>query len=172
MLRRMAIVDLDDAERPLVPERAAARRGRVASAALASAIAIFALTLLSSTPAPPAPARSSTSLSATPVASLAAAAPAASAAAVTPAAPTNLATRSLALPAGVGSVELAAIPDRLLNDPPAARLRVAVDVRGRVGLASADPPFEIAWSEGGYWYWLRSVDLSTEDLVRIATSMR
>jgi hypothetical protein len=78
----------------------------------------------------------------------------------------------LELPSGVLGVDLAAIPDRLLNDPPAARLRLAVSVRGTRGIASIDAPAEISWSEAGYWYWMRSSDLSISQLIDLAGALR
>ena len=79
---------------------------------------------------------------------------------------------ALALPAGLDGVDLAAIPDRLLNDPPDARLGLAVDVRGTKGIASTDAPFEIAWSEAGYWYWMRSGHMPVPRLIEIAGALQ
>ncbi|HEX9436629.1 MAG TPA: hypothetical protein VGA16_05650 [Candidatus Limnocylindria bacterium] len=78
---------------------------------------------------------------------------------------------TLSLPAGVIGVDLAAIPDRLLNDPPAARLRLAVPIRGTFGIASVDAPSEIAWTEAGYWYWMRSKDLTIAQLIDLAGAL-
>jgi hypothetical protein len=72
----------------------------------------------------------------------------------------------------VSGVHLAAIPDRLLNDPPAARLRIPVLVRGTTGIASFDAPFEIAWTEDGYWYWMRASDLTVSQLVDLASALQ
>jgi hypothetical protein len=80
--------------------------------------------------------------------------------------------RTLALPAAVTWAELSAIPDRYLNDPPAARLRLPVLVRGMPGIASAESPAEVAWSEGGHWYWLRAKDLTLGQLIDLATALR
>lgn len=80
--------------------------------------------------------------------------------------------RTLALPAGVTEADLSAIPDRYLNDPPAARLRMPVLVRGVPGIASADAPAEVAWSEGGHWYWLRAKDLTLRQLIELAAGLR
>lgn len=79
---------------------------------------------------------------------------------------------TLALPAAVTWAELSAIPDRYLNDPPAARLRVPVTVRGMPGIATPESPAEVAWSEGGYWYWLRAKDLTLRQLIDLATALR
>ena len=78
----------------------------------------------------------------------------------------------LRLPSGVVGVDLAAIPDRLLNDQPAARLRIPVFIRGTRGIASVDAPSEISWTEAGYWYWMRSSDLSISQLIDLASALR
>lgn len=80
--------------------------------------------------------------------------------------------RQLALPPGVIGVDLAAIPDQLLNDQPAARLRIGVNIRFTSGLASVDAPSEIAWTESGYYYWLRSPTLSISQLIEVASALR
>ena len=94
--------------------------------------------------------------------------PSAPVAALTPPAP----DRILALPPTVVGVDLAAIPDRLLNDPPAARLRVPILVRGTRGIGSVDAPSEISWTEAGYWYWMRSKDMSVAQLVDLAGALQ
>jgi hypothetical protein len=78
----------------------------------------------------------------------------------------------LRLPSGVVGVDLAAIPDRLLNDQPAARLRIPVFIRGTRGIASVDAPSEISWTEAGYWYWMRSSEMSISQLVDLASALR
>lgn len=79
---------------------------------------------------------------------------------------------TLSLPPDARDVDLAAIPDRILNDPPAARLRVPLEIRGTSGLGSVDEPAEISWTEAGYWYWMRSSVLTIPQLVELASALR
>ena len=68
-------------------------------------------------------------------------------------------------------VYLSVIPDWLLNDPPSARFRTPVDVRGRTGLATSDLPASIAWTEDGFWYEMSSTRLSINELIRLARAL-
>ncbi|MGH2377087.1 MAG: hypothetical protein ACRDGT_01270 [Candidatus Limnocylindria bacterium] len=79
----------------------------------------------------------------------------------------------LALPpvAASNGVYLSAIPDWLLNDPPSARFRVAVEVRGRAGLATADRPASVAWTEDGFWYELSSRRMTIGELIHLASAL-
>jgi hypothetical protein len=79
----------------------------------------------------------------------------------------------LALPpvAAQNGVYLSVIPDWLLNDPPSARFRVPVEVRGKAGLATADTPASIAWTEDGFWYELSSRRLTIGELIRLASAL-
>ena len=79
----------------------------------------------------------------------------------------------LALPpiAAQNGVYLSVIPDWLLNDPPSARFRIPVEVRGKAGLATADTPASIAWTEDGFWYELSSRRLTIGELIRLASAL-
>ncbi|MGH2450270.1 MAG: hypothetical protein ACRDGE_03160 [Candidatus Limnocylindria bacterium] len=79
---------------------------------------------------------------------------------------------TLSLPPGLGEVTLSVIPDRLLNDPPDARFRLPVPVRGAVGLGSVEGPAAVTWSEGGFWYELRSPVHTVAQLVELAGALR
>lgn len=68
-------------------------------------------------------------------------------------------------------VYLSVIPDWLLNDPPSARLKMPVDVRGKTGLATTDLPSSIAWTEDGFWYELSSTRLTIGELIRLASAL-
>jgi hypothetical protein len=68
-------------------------------------------------------------------------------------------------------VYLSVIPDWLLNDPPSARFRMPVDVRGKTGLATTDLPASIAWTEDGFWYELSSTRLTIGELIRLASAL-
>lgn len=78
---------------------------------------------------------------------------------------------ALALPAASGAARLSAIPDAMLNDPPAARYAVPVSVRGRAGIAALDAPVVLAWSEDGYWYELSSTDRTLLQLIELASAL-
>lgn len=78
----------------------------------------------------------------------------------------------LRLPPGYTSVDLAALPERLANEAAPGTLRVIVSVRGRPGLAAAEGPAVVEWSEGGVVYSLRSSDRTTDELIRIAEALR
>jgi hypothetical protein len=68
-------------------------------------------------------------------------------------------------------VYLSVIPDWLLNDPPSARFRVPVEVRGKTGLATTDRPASIAWTEDGFWYEMSSMRLGINELIRLASAL-
>jgi hypothetical protein len=73
--------------------------------------------------------------------------------------------------AAQNGVYLSVIPDWLLNDPPSARFRVPVDVRGKTGLATTDLPASVAWTEDGFWYELSSTRLTIGELIRLASAL-
>lgn len=73
--------------------------------------------------------------------------------------------------AAQNGVYLSVIPDWLLNDPPSARFKVPVDVRGRTGLATTDRPASIAWTEDGFWYEMSSTRLGISELIRLASAL-
>jgi hypothetical protein len=68
-------------------------------------------------------------------------------------------------------VYLSVIPDWLLNDPPSARFKVPVEVRGKTGLATTDRPASIAWTEDGFWYEMSSMRLTINELIRLASAL-
>lgn len=68
-------------------------------------------------------------------------------------------------------VYLSVIPDWLLNDPPSARFKIPVEIRGKTGLATTDRPASIAWTEDGFWYEMSSTRLSTSELIRLASAL-
>lgn len=80
-------------------------------------------------------------------------------------------TPQLTLPPGTTGVDLWVMPDRLVNEPPDARLRLRVQVRGTFGIA-ADQPAEIAWTEDGSWYQMRSRSLTIAQLIDVASALR
>lgn len=82
-------------------------------------------------------------------------------------------TPELELPsvASQNGVYLSVIPDWLLNDPPSARFRVPVEVRGKTGLATTDRPASIAWTEDGFWYEMSSTRLGINELIRLASAL-
>lgn len=82
------------------------------------------------------------------------------------------APRALELPAGLASVDLFLIPVRLTNENLYFTLRDAVWIRGRQGLASAEGPAIITWTEGDFQYWMVSPTKSTADLIRIADLLK
>jgi hypothetical protein len=154
----IAIVDLDDAGgRVASPRVGPQARRRLGAAALGATIGLT----IALWPAPLA--RSAVRAAASPSPG-----PASAAADVLLGSTDTL----LRLPSGVVGVDLAAIPDRLLNDQPAARLRIPVFIRGTRGIASVDAPAEISWTEAGYWYWMRSSDLSITQLIDLASALR
>ncbi|HUG56411.1 MAG TPA: hypothetical protein VMJ92_04970 [Candidatus Limnocylindrales bacterium] len=81
-------------------------------------------------------------------------------------------SRALSVPAGLGDVRLSVLPDRLLNDPPDARFRLPVSVRGAVGLGSVEGPPAVTWSEGGFWYELSSPVHTVAELAELAGALR
>lgn len=78
----------------------------------------------------------------------------------------------LALPAAARDVELAWLPDRLVNESPRASLQVSVRVRGTLGIASIDAPWMVVWTERGVSYQLSSSERGPDDLVRVAAALR
>jgi hypothetical protein len=78
----------------------------------------------------------------------------------------------LAFPGQIDGVDLAAMPDRLANEPPPAALQRVITVRGIPGLASVSGPAMILWTESGIAYWLTSPTKSIDELIQIASDMR
>ena len=78
----------------------------------------------------------------------------------------------LQLPARFGSVDLAAMPDRLANEALPSSLRSVIAVRGVPGVASAEGPAVIAWTEKGIAYRLASPTLTTAELIAIAEQLQ
>ncbi len=80
--------------------------------------------------------------------------------------------KPLQLPARFGDVDLAAMPDRLANEAAPSSLRAVSTVRGVAGLASADGPAVIAWTEHGIAYRLASPIRTTAELIAIAEQLQ
>lgn len=89
---------------------------------------------------------------------------------VAPDVPASLGT--LTLPPGVGDVQLAAIPEWLVNDPQPRHMGVLA-VRRTIGIAAdADGAATLFWSERGYYYRLSSSTLGVAELARVAARLR
>jgi hypothetical protein len=86
--------------------------------------------------------------------------------------PRGVVMHPLALPARMNDVDLSAIPDRLANEAAPSSWRRVVTVRGVPGVASAEGPAVVAWTENGIAYWLASPTRSTEELIQIADELR
>ena len=92
------------------------------------------------------------------------------AASLAPDVPRALST--LALPDGDGDVQLAAIPERLVNDPQPPHTTV-IAVRRTIGIAAdAEGAATLSWSERGYYYRLTSSTLGVAELARVAARLR
>ncbi len=79
----------------------------------------------------------------------------------------------LALPSGITDVDLAAMPDRYVNEPLPSSYRIVLMVRGgEPALASVEPPATITWTESGIWYRLTSRVWTIAQLVEVAAEMR
>jgi len=101
---------------------------------------------------------------------IAALAVAALAVSVAPDVPASLGT--LTLPPGVGDVQLAAIPEWLVNDPQPRHMFV-LPVRRTIGIgADVDGAATLSWSERGYFYRLTSGTLGAAELARVAARLR
>ena len=72
----------------------------------------------------------------------------------------------------IPDVDLAAIPDRLANEAAPSTLTNVVRIRGTAGIASADGPAVVWWTEGGFVYWLQSGSYSVEQLTDLADELR
>lgn len=86
--------------------------------------------------------------------------------------PRGVVLHPLQLPAQYANVELGAMPDRVANEAPPSSLRDVITVRGIPGVASADGPAMIAWTEHGIAYRLTSATRSTSDLIAIANALQ
>ena len=86
--------------------------------------------------------------------------------------PRGVVMHPLALPARLDDVDLSAMPDRLANEAAPSSWRRVVTVRGVPGVASAEGPAVVAWTENGIAYWLASPTRSTEELIQIADELR
>ena len=64
------------------------------------------------------------------------------------------------------------MPDRYMNESLPAPFRIPLTIRGMSGLASAEPPSAILWTEGGLSYLLTSRSLSIPQLVDLAAALR
>jgi hypothetical protein len=84
--------------------------------------------------------------------------------------PASLGT--LTLPPGEGDVQLAAIPEWLVNDPQPRHMGVVV-VRRTIGIAvDSEGAATLSWSERGYYYRLTSYTLGVAELARVAARLR
>jgi hypothetical protein len=84
--------------------------------------------------------------------------------------PASLGT--LTLPPGEGDVQLAAIPEWLVNDPQPRHMGVIV-VRRTIGIAAdSEGAATLSWSERGYYYRLSSSTLGVAQLARVAARLR
>ena len=86
--------------------------------------------------------------------------------------PRGVVLHPLQLPARFGNVDLAAMPDRLANEAPPSSLRSVIIVRGVPGVASADGPAVISWTEHGIAYRLVSPTRTTAELIAIAEQLQ
>ena len=87
-----------------------------------------------------------------------------------PDAPASLWT--LSLPPGEGDVQLAAIPEWLVNDPQPRHMLV-LPVRRTIGIAAdTEGAVTLSWSERGYFYRLTSGTLGVAELARVAGRLR
>jgi hypothetical protein len=86
--------------------------------------------------------------------------------------PRGVVLQPLLLPARFGNVDLAAMPDRLANEAAPSSLRAVITVRGVPGVASADGPAVIAWTENGIAYRLASPTRTTDELIAIADQLQ
>ena len=68
------------------------------------------------------------------------------------------------------NVDLAAMPDRLANEAAPSSLRAVITVRGVPGVASADGPAVIVWTEQGIAYRLASPTRTTTSRSRRTSS--
>ena len=79
---------------------------------------------------------------------------------------------ALTLPPGEGDVQLAAIPEWLVNDPQ-PRHMVVLSVRRTIGIgADTEGAATLSWSERGYFYRLSSGTLGVAELARVAGRLR
>ena len=101
---------------------------------------------------------------------IAALAVAALAASVAPDVPTS--PGRLELPPGEADVQLAAIPEWLVNDPQPGHMLV-LRVRRTIGIAAdTEGAVTLSWSERGYYYRLSSSTLGVAELARVAARLR
>ena len=89
---------------------------------------------------------------------------------VAPDVPAALGT--LTLPQGERDVQLAAIPEWLVNDPQPRHMLV-LSVRRTIGIAAdTEGAVTLSWSERGYYYRLTSGTLGVAELARVAARLR
>ncbi|MDQ2952729.1 MAG: hypothetical protein M3R54_10750 [Chloroflexota bacterium] len=86
--------------------------------------------------------------------------------------PRGIVLQPLQLPARFGDIDLAAMPDRLANEAAPPSLRAIIIVRGVAGVASADGPAVIVWTERGIAYRLASPIRTTAELIAIAEQLQ
>jgi hypothetical protein len=178
----MAIIDLDG-----VPSSRRRRGDPALIVALACATAVFALAMWASAPHPTTPAATiptavpsvavSSAISAGPILITALSVtgdPVSSSAGGGLGSPGVWApgARTLVLPPWANGVDLFEVPDRLTNENLLWTLRNVVHIRGGTGLASAEGPSVITWTENGFQYWMVSPTQSTDQLVEIADGLR
>jgi hypothetical protein len=81
-------------------------------------------------------------------------------------------SRTLAFRRPVPGVDLAALPDRLANEAAPATLTSVIRIRGTAGIASAEAPAVVWWTEGGFVYWLQSGSYTVEELTKLADELQ
>lgn len=165
----MAIIDLDG-----VASRRRRRGEPAVIVGLAGAIAVFALAIWVTAPHPPTPTATAPSVAPSVAATSAMSAGPITITAISVSDPVVVgpAGRTLVLPPWASGVDLFELPDRLTNENLLWTLRNVVHIRGGTGLASAEGPSVITWTENGLQYWMVSPTRSTADLVEIADGLR